>query len=216
MSEMTDLSNNIEANDWIHSVSFASESDTHEFVSYASIVNKTHQQRLAIINDWVAASETFSHKHFCPNTVNQIVIENAYWKVEVPTSADSQYESVILPKIQCKKLSVLSYAQRTSLAALLGRLATRYDNLLMTSLDFEICWCQTSGSDVGLFARYKPTNIKRVEAPIFGSNKNQQLTAQKLASRLNSLSDIHFEDVAFIRYRGHGCPGPTESEGYLV
>ena len=210
MSEMIDLSNNIQANQWIHSADFGLGSETIRFnsqqvsdscqtFSHTSFVKMTHQERLSTINAWVKTPEANSHSimsdQLFPNTVKQVVVENAYWKVMVPTTMETQYETLIFPKKPCKHLSDLSYAQRTSLAALLNRLAVRYDNLLMTSLDCEISWYKASDSDVSLFARYKPTNSLMVDTLNNFEEHKRSATAQKFANQLNSLSDIHFEDV---------------------
>lgn len=209
MNQMIDLSNNIQANEWIHSVDFGLKFATYDFNHqqltsvfrrsiHTSLVNKSHQERLSIIEGWLKTSDANNDStaigSFFPKTEETVIIENAYWKVLVPAAPLSQYESLIVPKLPCKQLTSLSFAQRTSLSALLGRLAIRYENLLMTSLDCEISWHRVDDADVGLFARYNPTNNKRVEAPVTDTNY-QAKTQRKFANQLHLLSDIHFEDV---------------------
>ncbi len=70
----------------------------------------------------------------------RIVVENEDWVVLVPFWANWPYETMVLPKIHVLRINELNERQRISLAEVMKRLTTKYDNLFETSFPYTMGW----------------------------------------------------------------------------
>ncbi|MCB0108509.1 MAG: galactose-1-phosphate uridylyltransferase, partial [Caldilineaceae bacterium] len=70
----------------------------------------------------------------------RLVVENEEWVALVPYWAVWPFETMVLPRRHVLQLPDLTDRERTSLADLLKRLLTRYDNLFETSFPYSMGW----------------------------------------------------------------------------
>ncbi|GAB4533881.1 MAG: galactose-1-phosphate uridylyltransferase [Anaerolineae bacterium] len=70
----------------------------------------------------------------------RIVVENGDWLVVVPFWAVWPFETLLLPRRHVLRLPDLSDAERDTLAEILKRLLTKYDNLFETSFPYSMGW----------------------------------------------------------------------------
>ena len=70
----------------------------------------------------------------------RVVVENAEWLAVVPFWAVWPFEMLLLPRRRVSRLTDLTLDERDSLAAILKRLLTRYDNLFETSFPYSMGW----------------------------------------------------------------------------
>lgn len=67
-------------------------------------------------------------------------MENRDWIVVVPFWAVWPYETMVLPKKQVIRMQDLSDSQQESLAVIMKRLCTKYDNLFQCSFPYSMGW----------------------------------------------------------------------------
>jgi UDPglucose--hexose-1-phosphate uridylyltransferase len=80
----------------------------------------------------------------------RIVVENEDWLAVVPYWALWPFETLLLPRRQVLRLPNLTGDERDSLASILKRLLTRYDNLFETSFPYSMGWHGApTGPEVG-------------------------------------------------------------------
>ena len=70
----------------------------------------------------------------------RVIVENADWLAVVPFWAVWPFETMVLPRRPVARLPDLSDAERASLADLLKRLLTGYDNLFGVSFPYSMGW----------------------------------------------------------------------------
>jgi UDPglucose--hexose-1-phosphate uridylyltransferase len=70
----------------------------------------------------------------------RLVVENGGWLAVVPYWAVWPFELLLLPRRHVPRLPDLTNAERTSLADILKRLLTKYDNLFETSFPYSMGW----------------------------------------------------------------------------
>ena len=70
----------------------------------------------------------------------RIVVQNNDWVALLPSWATWPYEMLLVPRRQVLRLPDLVDSQRTSLAEILKRLLTRYDNLFEVSFPYSMGW----------------------------------------------------------------------------
>ncbi|MCB1644988.1 MAG: UDP-glucose--hexose-1-phosphate uridylyltransferase [Pseudomonadales bacterium] len=75
----------------------------------------------------------------------RIVEENEHWLVVVPYWAAWPFETLLMPKIHKRHMGELDQHEMTTLAHILKRLLTRYDNLFQTSFPYSMGWHQSPG-----------------------------------------------------------------------
>lgn len=81
---------------------------------------------------------------------SRVVESNDDWMVVVPYWALWPFETLLLPKRFIRHLGELQAAERKSLARILKRFLTRYDNLFETSFPYSMGWHQAPGRLQGL------------------------------------------------------------------
>ncbi|MGH0154386.1 UNVERIFIED_CONTAM: hypothetical protein FKN15_026595 [Acipenser sinensis] len=77
----------------------------------------------------------------------RVVVENEDWLVVVPYWATWPFQTLLLPRRHVLRLNDLSNEERQSLASIMKRLLTKYDNLFEISFPYSMGW---HGSLLGL------------------------------------------------------------------
>ncbi len=135
------------------------------------------------------------------------VVENDDWLAVVPYWAVWPFETLLLPRAPVQRLPDLSDRQRDSLAAILKRLLTRYDNLFEVSFPYSMGWHGApTGTNSGdaphwqLHAHFYPPLLRSATVRKFMvgyemlAEAQRDLTAEQAAARLRALSDVHYKN----------------------
>jgi len=133
----------------------------------------------------------------------RIVVEEEHWVALVPYWATWPYEILLLPRRHVARLNDLKDAERDSLALILKRLLTRYDNLFETSFPYSMGWhgAPCGDEDVShwqLHAHFYPPLLRSASVKKFMvgyemlGEAQRDLTAEQAAERLRSLSGQHY------------------------
>ena len=141
----------------------------------------------------------------------RVVVENAHWLAVVPYWAVWPFETLLLPRRHVLRLPDLNDAERDSLASILKRLLTRYDNLFEVSFPYSMGWhgAPTPSTSSGcldddhahwqLHAHFYPPLLRSATVKKFMvgyemlAEAQRDLTAEQAAARLRALSDTHFK-----------------------
>ncbi|KAA3656698.1 MAG: UDP-glucose--hexose-1-phosphate uridylyltransferase [Calditrichaeota bacterium] len=137
----------------------------------------------------------------------RIVVENEHWVVLVPFWAVWPFETLLLPKRHVLRLPDLNDAERNSLANILKRHLTRYDNLFETSFPYSMGWhgAPTDNNEYNhwqLHAHFYPPLLRSatVKKFIVGyemlSEVQRDITPEQAAKRLQELSEIHYRKAS--------------------
>jgi UDPglucose--hexose-1-phosphate uridylyltransferase len=133
------------------------------------------------------------------------VVENEHWLAVVPFWAVWPFELLLLPRRHVLRLPDLTDDERTALASILKRLLTRYDNLFETSFPYSMGWHGAPYNDLNndhwqLHAHFYPPLLRSatVRKWMVGyemlGEAQRDLTAEKAAERLKSLSEVHYQN----------------------
>jgi UDPglucose--hexose-1-phosphate uridylyltransferase len=137
----------------------------------------------------------------------RVVIENDHFVVIVPFWALWPYEVLLLSKTHIADLKVLDTAQRESLADILKRLTTRYDNLFKTSFPYSMGFHQapTDGQDHPEWhwhAHFYPPLLRSATVKKFMvgyemlGSPQRDITPEAAAETLRDLPETHYLDIA--------------------
>jgi len=133
------------------------------------------------------------------------VVENEHWIAVVPYWAVWPFETMVLPKQRhVLRLSDLNDEERDTLADVLKRLCTRYDNLFKTEFPYTMGWHGaplTEGvhGHWQLHAHFYPPLLRSATVRKFMvgyemlSEAQRDLTAETAAERLRDQSDVHYK-----------------------
>jgi UDPglucose--hexose-1-phosphate uridylyltransferase len=140
----------------------------------------------------------------------RIVVENEHWLVVVPYWALWPFETLLLPRRPVLRLPDLADAERDSLAHILKRLTTKYDNLFEVSFPYSMGWHGApTGPELGgdepypywqLHAHFYPPLLRSATVKKFMvgyemlAEAQRDLTAEQAAERLRVLSEVHFKE----------------------
>lgn len=69
-----------------------------------------------------------------------MVTENEHWVVVVPFWAVWPYETIVLPKVHIHRINELNETQRISLADIMKKITTKYDNLFKCTFPYSMGW----------------------------------------------------------------------------
>jgi len=133
----------------------------------------------------------------------RIVVENEHWLAVVPYWAVWPFETVLMPRRHVLRLPNLTDEERNTLASILKRLLTRYDNLFETSFPYSMGWhgAPTDDGDYPhwqLHAHFYPPLLRSATVKKFMvgyemmAEAQRDLTAEQAAARLRSLSEAHY------------------------
>lgn len=135
------------------------------------------------------------------------VVENAHWLAVVPYWAIWPFEILLMPRRHVLHLPELNEIERGTLAEILKKLLTRYDNLFETSFPYSMGW---HGTPLGqeqprlhwqLHAHFYPPLLRSATVKKFMvgyemlAEAQRDLTAEQAATRLRSLPEIHYRQV---------------------
>ena len=137
------------------------------------------------------------------------MVENGDWLALVPYWAVWPFEVLLLPRRHVLRLPDLTDAERNSLADILKRLLTKYDNLFETSFPYSMGWhgapagpSSSTGPDCPhwqLHAHFYPPLLRSATVKKFMvgyemlAEPQRDLTAEQAADRLRTLSEGHFK-----------------------
>jgi UDPglucose--hexose-1-phosphate uridylyltransferase len=134
----------------------------------------------------------------------RVILANDHWLVIVPFWALWPFETLLLPRRHTGRLSDLSDTERDSLANILKRLLTRYDNLFETSFPYSMGWhsapydARDDGAHWQLHAHFYPPLLRSATVKKFMvgyellAEAQRDLTAEQAAVRLRSLHEKHY------------------------
>jgi UDPglucose--hexose-1-phosphate uridylyltransferase len=138
----------------------------------------------------------------------RIVVENEHWLALVPYWAVWPYEILLLPRRQVRQLPELTSAERSSLADVMKRLLTRYDNLFKTSFPYSMGWHGAPGEPNPsnehwhLHAHFYPPLLRSATVKKFMvgyemlGEAQRDLTPEQAAGNLRAVSDeVHFKSL---------------------
>lgn len=138
---------------------------------------------------------------------DRIVIENRDWIIVVPFWAVWPYETMVLPKKQVTRMQDLSDSQQESLAVIMKRLCTKYDNLFQCSFPYSMGW---HGAPMGpnqnqdypywtFHGIYLPPLLRSatIKKHMVGyellAQAQRDLTPEQAAKKLRELSESHYK-----------------------
>jgi UDPglucose--hexose-1-phosphate uridylyltransferase len=135
----------------------------------------------------------------------RIVVQNADWVALLPYWATWPYELLLLPRRPIARLPDLQDSERVSLADILKRLLTRYDNLFEISFPYSMGW---HGAPFGdgefqhwqLHAHFYPPLLRSATVKKFMvgyemlGEAQRDLTAEQAAQTLRDQSEIHYKE----------------------
>jgi UDPglucose--hexose-1-phosphate uridylyltransferase len=135
----------------------------------------------------------------------RVVVENEQWVVVVPWWAVWPFETLLLPRRHVLRLPDLADNERNTLADILKRLLTRYDNLFEIPFPYSMGW---HGAQTGvatddqdhwqLHAHFYPPLLRSATVRKFMvgyemlGEAQRDLTAEQAAARLRELPEVHY------------------------
>jgi UDPglucose--hexose-1-phosphate uridylyltransferase len=134
---------------------------------------------------------------------SRVLAQNDDWVALVPFWALWPFETLLLPRRHVLRLPDLREAQRNSLADILRRLLTRYDNLFEVSFPYSMGWhgaptCEGNFAHWQLHAHFYPPLLRSATVRKFMvgyellAEAQRDLTPEQAAERLRNLSDRHY------------------------
>ncbi|XP_017875780.1 probable galactose-1-phosphate uridylyltransferase isoform X2 [Ceratina calcarata] len=137
----------------------------------------------------------------------RIVLENRDWVVLVPFWAVWPYETMVLPKKQVSRMQDLSESQQETLAVIMKRICTKYDNLFQCSFPYSMGW---HGAPTGPYSKqdypywtfhgiYLPPLLRSatVKKHMVGyellAQAQRDLTAEQAAEKLRNSPEVHYK-----------------------
>jgi UDPglucose--hexose-1-phosphate uridylyltransferase len=134
----------------------------------------------------------------------RIVVENPFWLAVVPYWALWPFEILLIPRRHVLRLPDLTDDERNTLADIMKKFLSKYDNLFHVSFPYSMGW-HGAPTDEGdyphwqLHAHYYPPLLRSATVKKFMvgyemlAEAQRDLTAEQAAERLRSLSDIHYK-----------------------
>ncbi|XP_062898136.1 galactose-1-phosphate uridylyltransferase [Mobula hypostoma] len=137
----------------------------------------------------------------------RIVVENEEWLAIVPYWATWPFQTLLLPKRHILRLQDLSGKERESLASIMKRLLTKYDNLFEVSFPYSMGWhgaptgqlCFDDNRHWQLHAHYYPPLLRSATIKKFMvgyemlAQAQRDLTPEQAAERLRNLPEAHYK-----------------------
>ena len=144
-----------------------------------------------------------AYAHSEANLKERIVVENHHWIGVVPYWATWPFETLLMPKRHVPRLTDLTDDERDTLADILKRLCTRYDNLFTTEFPYSMGWhgAPPKGNQIAhwqLHAHFYPPLLRSASVRKFMvgyemlAEAQRDLTSEKAAAILREQSEIHW------------------------
>lgn len=133
------------------------------------------------------------------------VVETAHWIAVVPYWASWPFETLLMPKFACARLTDVNAMQKTDLAIAIKKLTSRYDNLFQCSFPYSMGWHGApnnleSTKHWQVHAHFYPPLLRSATVRKFMvgyemmAEPQRDLTPEQAAQRLQALSDIHYNE----------------------
>ncbi len=133
----------------------------------------------------------------------RVVVENEAWVAVTPFWGVWPYELLLLPRRHVTTLPQITDIERNTLADILQRLLTKYDNLFETSFPYSMGWhgAPTDGGEYPhwqLHAHFYPPLLRSATVRKFMvgyellANPQRDITPEQAAARLRELSEVHY------------------------
>ena len=133
----------------------------------------------------------------------RLVVENQDWLVVVPFWAAWPFETLVLPKAACPRITDLTAGQQQSLSVILRDLTARYDNLFECSFPYSMGWhgAPFNGDDPTpwqVHAHFFPPLLRSATVRKFMvgyemlAEPQRDLSPEQAAERLRQQSPVHF------------------------
>lgn len=137
----------------------------------------------------------------------RVVVENEHWLAVVPYWAVWPFETLLMPRRHVTRLPDLRDAERDTLAHILKRLLTRYDNLFETSFPYSMGWHGAPGDITDdahwqLHAHFYPPLLRSATVKKFMvgyemlGEAQRDLTPEQASARLRDLPELHYRAQA--------------------
>ncbi|MEN8041057.1 MAG: UDP-glucose--hexose-1-phosphate uridylyltransferase [Actinomycetota bacterium] len=137
---------------------------------------------------------------------DRIVIDGEHWTALVPYWATWPFETIVIPKDPIQRMTEVDGASRSSLADVLNRLLTRYDNLFAHPFPYSMGWhgAPFTGGDTShwqLHAHFFPPLLRSATVRKFMvgyellAEAQRDLTPEEAAGRLRELPSDHYTVV---------------------
>lgn len=134
----------------------------------------------------------------------RVVCQNEHWLVVVPYWAAWPFETLLLPKFEIHRLCELTPEQTNTLANVLRRITTIYDNLFQVSFPYSMGWHGApfdgeSHEEWNLHAHFFPPLLRSANVRKFMvgyemmAEAQRDLTPEQAAERLQSLPLEHYK-----------------------
>lgn len=133
----------------------------------------------------------------------RVIDDNAHWVMLVPYWATWPFELLLVPRRHVLRLPDLTAEERQSLAEILKRSLTRYDNLFETSFPYSMGWhgapCEEGRfTHWQLHAHFYPPLLRSATVKKFMvgyemlAEPQRDLTPEQAAQRLRDLPVVHY------------------------
>jgi UDPglucose--hexose-1-phosphate uridylyltransferase len=133
----------------------------------------------------------------------RVVAADEHWLAVVPFWAVWPFETLLLPRFPVQSLTDLTESERSSLARILKRLLTRYDNLFEASFPYSMGWhgAPTDGEDHPhwqLHAHFYPPLLRSAAVKKFMvgyemlGEPQRDITPEVAAERLREVAEMHY------------------------
>lgn len=137
----------------------------------------------------------------------RIIVQNEHWMFVVPFWAMWPFETLLLPKRHVLRLPDLTDAERDSLADILKRMLTRYDNLFDVAFPYSMGWHGApfntdDNRHWQLHAHFYPPLLRSATVKKFMvgyemmAEAQRDLTPEQAADRLKEISEVHYKEAS--------------------
>lgn len=136
---------------------------------------------------------------------SRTVVETEHWIAVVPYWAAWPFETLLLPKFACARLTDVNTAQKADLAIAIKKLTSRYDNLFQCSFPYSMGWHGAPNNLEStvhwqVHAHFYPPLLRSASVRKFMvgyemlAEPQRDLTPEQAAQRLQALSDVHYNE----------------------
>ena len=138
-------------------------------------------------------------------TSERVVVNGAEWVALVPYWATWPFETIVIPKKPIRRITEVDGTTRSSLAAVLSELLTRYDNLFEHPFPYSMGWHgapfgEDDDSHWQLHAHFYPPLLRSASVRKFMvgyellAEAQRDLSPEDAAARLRELSTVHYTE----------------------
>lgn len=147
----------------------------------------------------------YAHKESADGS--RTVVETEHWIAVVPYWAAWPFETLLMPKFSCARLTDVNRVQKADLAMAIKKLTSRYDNLFQCSFPYSMGWHGApnnleSTEHWQVHAHFYPPLLRSATVRKFMvgyemmAEPQRDLTPEQAAQRLQALSDVHYNEPA--------------------